>query len=88
MGSMKSRSRRRLAGWPDFDLRRGWIGENKGDYHRISRLIREGVPASRILAVTFTNKAAREMRERVAKIVGEEAKHLWLGRFTRFALGF
>ncbi|MBX3095798.1 MAG: UvrD-helicase domain-containing protein [Fimbriimonadaceae bacterium] len=48
---------------------------------RIARLISEGVPASRILAVTFTNKASREMRERIEEMVGEEAKHLWMGTF-------
>ncbi len=48
---------------------------------RIARLIGEGVLPSRILAVTFTNKASREMRERIEKVAHEKAKHLWMGTF-------
>ena len=49
---------------------------------RIARLIADGVPPHRIIAVTFTNKAAREMRERVQEMVSEEAgKQMWLGTF-------
>lgn len=48
---------------------------------RIARLLREGIPPSRILAVTFTNKAAREMRERVERQAGAEATGMWIGTF-------
>jgi DNA helicase-2/ATP-dependent DNA helicase PcrA len=48
---------------------------------RIARLVSEGVPPGRILAVTFTNKAAREMKERIADMVGPEAQSLWMGTF-------
>lgn len=48
---------------------------------RIARLMSEGVPAHRILAVTFTNKAAREMRERIENTAGDAAKNLWMGTF-------
>jgi len=48
---------------------------------RIARLISEGVSPSRILAVTFTNKASREMRERIEKIADDRAKRLWMGTF-------
>ncbi len=50
--------------------------------YRIAYLIGAlNVPAYRILAVTFTNKAARQMEDRVQKLIGEQANGLWLGTF-------
>lgn len=50
--------------------------------YRVAYLLSKGVDAFNILSLTFTNKAAREMKERIGKIVGEsEAKNLWMGTF-------
>jgi DNA helicase II / ATP-dependent DNA helicase PcrA len=48
---------------------------------RIAKILAQGVSPHRILAVTFTNKAAREMKERVEKMVGQDAKYIWMGTF-------
>ena len=49
---------------------------------RIAYLMHQGVDAFNILSLTFTNKAAREMKTRIASIVGaSEAKNLWMGTF-------
>lgn len=50
--------------------------------YRIAHLMEKGVDPFQILALTFTNKAAKEMKERIGKIVGEgEARNLWMGTF-------
>ncbi|MCW8982135.1 MAG: UvrD-helicase domain-containing protein [Altibacter sp.] len=50
--------------------------------YRIAYLMSQGVDPFNILALTFTNKAAREMKKRIAQIVGNsEAKNLWMGTF-------
>lgn len=50
--------------------------------YRIAHLLKQGARPSSILALTFTNKAAREMKDRIAAVVGEKAaRYLWMGTF-------
>ena len=53
---------------------------------RFARLLERGVPAHAILAFTFTNRAAREMRARIEAMVGPAASGLWIGTFHATAL--
>ncbi len=56
-------------------------GKTRTLTYRIAHLLELGVDPFRILALTFTNKAAKEMRDRITKLVGNEAKNLWMGTF-------
>ena len=49
--------------------------------YRITHLIKQGIDPFSILALTFTNKAAKEMKNRIEGIVGTEARSLWMGTF-------
>jgi DNA helicase-2/ATP-dependent DNA helicase PcrA len=49
--------------------------------YKIAYLLIKNVPPRSILALTFTNKAAKEMKERIVKVVGKQANKLWMGTF-------
>ncbi len=49
--------------------------------YRIVHLMHKGIDPFRILSLTFTNKAAREMKDRIASLRGQEARNLWMGTF-------
>ena len=56
-------------------------GKTRVITHKIARLIQAGLEAKRIAAITFTNKAAAEMRERARSLVGRDAKDVLVCTF-------
>ena len=56
-------------------------GKTKMLTYRVANLIAHGVPPHSIMAITFTNKAAQEMRERIELLIGDKAKEVWLSTF-------
>ncbi|MEG1572982.1 MAG: UvrD-helicase domain-containing protein, partial [Bacteroidales bacterium] len=56
-------------------------GKTRTLTYRIAHIMEEGVEPFHILSLTFTNKAAREMRERISQLIGPEAHALWMGTF-------
>ena len=56
-------------------------GKTRVITYRVAHLIQKGVDAFNILVLTFTNKASKDMRERISKVVAGEAKNIWMGTF-------
>lgn len=67
---------------PSLVLAGAGSGKTKVLTQKIAHIINQGIWPAEVLAVTFTNKAAREMQHRVAQTIGEDAaKQVWLGTF-------
>ena len=63
-------------------------GKTRTLVHRVAYLMEQGVPPDRILLLTFTNRAAREMKERAEKVVGPDVAYVWSGTFHSICARF
>ncbi len=73
---------------PILVLAAAGTGKTRTLVHRVAYLVEAGVPADRILLLTFTNRAAREMLERAQKVVGSAVSSIWSGTFHSICARF
>src|SRR5437016_11640412 len=73
---------------PSLVLAGAGAGKTRTLIYRVAYLLEQGIPPDRVLLLTFTNKAAREMMRRVADLLGSDLAELWGGTFHSIGLRF